>query len=49
MNTCFTESAVTAFGNYLLSKERLDTLFPDADPSLVYHSDVQNWYPHETN
>lgn len=43
---------LTAFGKYLLSKERWETLFPrftdKGEPSChngreVYHSDLENW------
>ena len=39
----FTTTELTSFGEYLLSAQRLENLFPDADPTGVYHSDVENW------
>ena len=39
----FTTTELTSFGEYLLSAQRLETLFPGTDPAGVYHSDIENW------
>lgn len=39
----FNDKELTTFGTYLLSNLRKETLFPEADTNLVYHSDYQNF------
>lgn len=39
----FDAKNITEFGLYLLSSKRNELLFPDADTTLVYHSDFQNF------
>lgn len=39
----FNKKDLSSFGEYLLSEAREETLFENANPKLVFLSDVENW------
>lgn len=43
MVTYFNRKDLVKFGNYLLSKEREETIISEQCKDQVHHSDIENW------
>jgi len=43
MITYYNKKDLVSFGNYLLSKERTETIWTDHEQDQVYHADIENW------
>ena len=43
MKTFFTKKDLIAFGNYLLSKERKETIINEVNKKNVTHADIENF------